>query len=116
MCGKVIRPNKDVVNRIKDAFEAPKAPYYTHLRLSQEVVDAVRARGSNITTRLETHRGVLPKVEGHLPQSGTDGNVMKSTGNLRSHIIGRTHGSGIWITSRSSTLATMHRNGREKGM
>ena len=38
--------------------------------------------------------------------------MMKSTGNLNSHIIGRTHGSGTWTTSRSSTWATMHRSDR----
>ena len=52
----------------------------THTWLSQEVSDAVRTRGSNITTRLETHCEVPQKMQGHLPQSGTDGNMMKSTG------------------------------------
>ena len=28
MCGKLIRPNKDVMNRINEAFEALKAPYH----------------------------------------------------------------------------------------
>ena len=27
MCGKLTRPNKDVMSRIKEAFEAPEAPY-----------------------------------------------------------------------------------------
>ena len=42
-----------------------------HLRLSQEEENAVRTRGSSITTRLDTHCEVLQKVEEHLLQSGT---------------------------------------------
>ena len=94
MCGKLIRPNKDVVNRIKEAFEALKAPYY---RTPMIVTGGSRC-GPN-----PWHCGVLQKVKRHVPQSGTDGNMMRSTENLSYHTIGRTHGSGIWITSRSST-------------
>ena len=80
-CGKQMRPNQDVMDRIKEA-----------LWLSQEVVNAVRTRGSNITTRLETHCEVLQKVKGHLPQSGTDGKMMRSTGYLWFLIIGQVLG------------------------
>ena len=69
----------------------------------QEIVNAVRTRANNITTRLETHCEVLQKVKGHLPQSGTDGNTMRSTGNLSFLITGRTHGLGTWTTSCTAT-------------
>ena len=61
----------------------------------------------NITPRLETHCEVLQKARGHLPQSGTDGKVMRSTENLSFLIIGQTRGSGTWTTSRTSTSTTM---------
>ena len=84
MCGKLTRPRQrcDESDQ-KEAFEAPEAPFYrTSIDLSQEIVDAVRTRDSNITTRLETYCGVLQKVKRHLPRSGTDGNMMRSARNL----------------------------------
>ena len=78
-----------------------------HLWLWQVVADAVPTPGSNITSRLETHCEVLQKARGHLPQSGTDGKVMRSTENLSFLIIGQTRGSGTWTTSRTSTSTTM---------
>ena len=47
-----------------------------HLRLTQEVVNAVWTRGSKITTRFETYCGVIQKSSEILRQSGTDGNMM----------------------------------------
>ena len=62
MCGKLMRPNKDVMSRFKESFEALVAPHY---RTSSIVTRGSRYgpnRGSNITTRLETHCEVLQKV------------------------------------------------------
>ena len=51
------------------------------------VADAVPTPGSSITARLETHCEVRQKARGRLPQSGTDGKVMRSTQNVRLLII-----------------------------
>ena len=50
---------------------------------------------------------MLQKAKGHLPQSGTDGKVMRSAENLSFLIIGQTRGSGTWTASRTSTSTTM---------
>ena len=104
------------MNRIKEALEILKAP---HDRTSPIVLRGricVRTRGSCITTRLDTHCEVLQKVKEHLLQSGTDGKIMRPTGNLNLPTIGRTHGSGTWTTSCISTSTTKQRIRREKNM
>ena len=107
-CGKLMKPDQDVMNRIKEAFEILKAPHYRKSPIS--------TRGSSVTTRLETHCGALQKAKEHLLQSGTDGKMMRPTGNLSMLIIGRMHGSGTWTTPCTSASTTMHRNRREKDM
>ena len=87
-----------------------------HLRFPQEVVHAVRTCGSSITTRLETHYGVLQKATEDLLQSLTDGKKIRSTGNLSLPIPGRTHGLHTWITLYISVSTTMRRNRKERDM
>ena len=48
-----------------------------HLRFPQEAANAARIYGSSITSRLETHYGVLQKVSENLRQYGTDGRMMR---------------------------------------
>ena len=49
-----------------------------------------------------------------LRQSGTDGKMMRFTGNLSLPITGRTHGFDCWITLYNSVSTTMRRNSKEK--
>ena len=58
---------------------------------------------------------VLQKVDGHVLQSGTNGDMMRSIGNLSFLKIDWTYGSGTWLTSRSSTSITTQPQ-REKDM
>ena len=58
-CGKLVRRDEPDQRSLRN----PEGTVFAaHLCLSQEVTDAVRTRGGNITTRLETHCGVLQKV------------------------------------------------------
>ena len=103
-CGKLLKLDPDAINSS------------VHLRFPQEVVNAVRICGSSITTRLETRCGVLQKATEDLLQSGTDGKMMRFTGNLSLPITGRTCGFDNWIILYISTSTTMHRNRRDKDM
>ena len=113
-CGKLMKPDQDVMNRIKEAFEILKAPHNHTSPIVTRGRKCVRTRGSCIITRLDTHCEVLQKVKEHLLQSGTDGKIMRPTGNLSLPTIGRTHGSGTWTTSCISTSTTKQRNRRER--
>ena len=103
MCGKLIRPSQDVMNPIREAFEALKAPYR---RTSSTVTRGSRCGPNPWQQHHHKARdGLQSATKGGkdiYQKFGTDGNMMKSTRNLRSHMIGRTHGSGIWITSHSA--------------
>ena len=115
MYGKWI-PIKDVMIPIKEAFEAQKAQY---CHTSSIVTRGSRCGPNPWQQHHHEARDALrsaTKGERTFTSIWTDGNMMKSTGNLSSHTIGRTIGSGIWITSRCSTQATMHRNGQERGL
>ena len=85
------------MRRIDEAFEAQRHHTTAHLRLSQEVADAVRNRG-----RLETHRGVLQKVKGTFTSiwSRWQHDEMYKKSQLLQNW---THGSGTLITSFSLT-------------
>ena len=76
-CGKLMKPDQDVMNRIKEAFEVLEAPYLPHISpIPQEVANAVRICGSSITTGLETHHGVLQKATVDSLQCGADSEMM----------------------------------------
>ena len=85
-----------------------------HLRFPREVANAARIHGSNITSRLETRYGVLQKAVENLCKSGTDGKMMRLTGNLSLSITGRMLGFDTWITVYISVPTTMRRNSTDK--
>ena len=114
-CGKLTKPDQDVMIRIKEAFEILKAPSRASpIFDSQEVINAVRTCGSSIATRLETHYRVLQKATEDLLQSGTGGKMIRSAGNLSLPTIGRAHGLDIWTTLYISVSTTLRRNRKEK--
>ena len=66
---------------------------------------------------LVTHFEALRKSSEDLRQSGTDGKMMRLTGNLSLSISGRMLGFDTWITLYNSVSSTMRRNNkRERNM
>ena len=95
---------------VREDLAKEKMVFSVRLRFPQEVVSAVRIKGSSITKRLETHCGVLQKATEDLLQSGTDGKMMRSRGNLSLPITGRTHWLDTLITLYISVFTIMRRN------
>ena len=76
-CGKLLRPNKDVLNRIKEAFEALQAPYY---RTSSIVTRGSKCGPNPWHQHHHKARDALRSAtKGE--RAGTDGNVTKPTVN-----------------------------------
>ena len=115
-CGKLINPNQDVMNRIEEAFEILKAPYYC--------TSPIATRGSKC--------GPNPWQQHHHKardalRSATKGERAFTSiwdrwqndaidRNLSLLTSGRTHEADTWTTSCISTSTTMQRNRREKDM
>ena len=77
MCGKLLRPNKNVMDQIKETFEALKHLIIVLHPLLRGEVNAVQTLGNNFITRPETHEEVLRKVKVSILRYGTGGRMMK---------------------------------------
>ena len=78
-CGKHIRPDLDMMRRIRAAFEVLKAPCFR-----TSAIDArVYKHGPNLwqnTTKQKTHCAVVRKTNDSIRQSRTDGKDTKLAG------------------------------------
>ena len=73
-CGKHIRPDLNMMRRIKAAFrnsESTMLPYVGDY--CKGSANTALIRGKNITTKEKTHYGVFQKAKETLRRSGTDG-------------------------------------------
>ena len=95
------------MNRVKEVFEILKKPCYR----TSPIVTRGSKRGPN---PWQQHHLKARKEKEPFLQSGTNSKMMRPTGNLSLLITGRTHGSGTWTTSCTSTSTAMHRPGTEK--
>ena len=89
-CGKHIRPDQEMIRRIKAAFEILKAPYFrTSVVTAKGVTNAGLTCGRNTTTKQKTHHGVRKRAEENLRRSGIDGKMTRTTGSLNLPLVGR---------------------------